>query len=358
MSSARKRSNDVIEDQAASWTTMLESDDMSVAQRQDFHMWLEEPGNARVLGEFRSLLGMIQDLPEQKAASLRYLLVAPQARFPVLTQLLANPLRLSGAAVAAAAVVVVGSWLGFRPVREYVSQSYSTGTGEARTLVLKDGSRAHLNTRSRIRWVGIGSDRRVVLERGEVLFEVAHDPTRPFRVIVDNSEIRDLATEFDVYRKSNGSVVVTVLSGQVAVKELVNKDGQPAWSERELKPNQQLEYTPAKLLSDVHSVDAAKAVLWRDGLLETEGQSFANIVSELNRYSAKPILVPDTRIYAENLNIGGTLPIRNVPAALERIRKLGPIVVTDNGGEYVLTYRADAVTEQSGAPQQNAAGHP
>jgi transmembrane sensor len=193
-----------------------------------------------------------------------------------------------------------------------------------------------------------------------VLFEVAHDPTRPFRVTVGNSEIRDLATEFDVYRKSNGSVVVTVLSGQVAIKELATGSAQPAWTERLLRPNEQIEYTQASLIADVHAVTAPKSVRWREGLLETEGQSFATVVNELNRYTSKPILVADPRLESADINIGGTLGIHDVPAALERIERLGPIVVTDTGDSYVLTYKGEASTggEHSGASRENAAGRP
>jgi transmembrane sensor len=342
MSSAHRKSNESpARDQAAMWITMLErSEEMPSSELERFHVWCEEPRNARALSEYRTLLSMIQDLPEPKAASLRALPIH-QPRFPALEQLFANPWRFSAVAAAAVVVALAGTWFGFRPVREYVSQTYTTDTGESRSIVLKDGSLAVLNTGSRIRWIGSGKDRHVALDRGEVLFHVAHDSTRPFRVTVGNSEIRDLATEFDVYRKSNGSVVVTVLSGQVAVKELVAGGASAAWPERQLKPNEQLEYTSAKLIADVHPVDAPKAVLWREGLLVTEGQSFATIVGELGRYSSKQILIADPHIYAADINIGGTLGIHDVPAALDRIQKLAPIVVTDTDGAYILTYKAD-----------------
>lgn len=347
-----------IRDQAAAWTTLLESGEMSALDLERFHLWLEDPANARVIGEYRTMLAMIQDLPEHKAAGL-LALPLPQARFPGVTLLFAHPLRFSGVAVATIAAVVLGAWLGLRPVREFVSQTYSTGTGEERRVVLQDGSVAHLNTQSRIRWIGSGKDRRVALERGEVLFEVAHDATRPFCVIVGNSEIRDLATEFDVYRKSNGSVVVTVLSGEVEVKELATGGAQPAWAQRQLKPNEQIEYTPASLIADVHPFAAPKSVRWREGLLETEGQSFTAVVSELNRYSTKQILIADPRLESSDIRIGGTLGIHDVRAVLQRIQKLGPIVVTDTGDAYVLTYKGDASqTERSGGPRQNAVGQP
>jgi transmembrane sensor len=344
--------------EAASWTTLVDSGELSDSKREEFHAWLDEPGNARAHSECRTLLAMIQDLPESKAASLRRMPI-PQPWFPALVPILNHPLRTSCVAAAAAAILVAGAWFNLRPFREYVTQTYATETGEQRTVILKDGSTAHLNTKSRIHWTGVGKDRRVVLDMGEVLFEVAHDPVRPFRVMVGNSEIRDLATEFDVYRRENGSVVVTVLKGQVAVGGVAVGTDESPFSERQLGPNQQVEYTRAGLVSDVHTVDATKVVHWRDGLLETQGMSFSTVVSELNRYSAKQILVPDSRVDDAHITLGGAFGIHDVPAALSLIQGIAPVVVTDTGDSYVITFKTNATeSEQNTAPQQNAAGRP
>ena len=354
--SAQNELNSTVLNEAAAWTTAVDSGEMSEEKRLDFHAWLDEPRNARALSEIRTLVALIEELPEQKAATLSRMPLA-HARFPALARLIDRPWQLSGLTAAALAILVIGAWFNFRPVREYFTQSYSTETGEARTIVLKDGSVVHLNTKSRVRWIGTGKDRRVALELGEALFAVSHDATRPFRVTVGNSEIRDLATEFDVYRKSNGSVVVTVLSGQVAIKDLGGHP--PAWAERQVKPNEQIEYSPATLIADTHAVDAPKAVRWRAGLLETAGQSFATVVSELNRYTNKQILIADPRVDATDLKLGGALGVHDIPEALHLIQETAPVVVTDNGDSYVLSFKADAAaTKQLIAPQQNAAGRP
>jgi ferric-dicitrate binding protein FerR (iron transport regulator) len=124
-----------------------------------------------------------------------------------------------------------------------------------------------------------------------------------------------------------------------------------------VKPNQQIEYTPATLISDVHPVTAANSILWRDGLLELEGQSFTTIVGELNRYSTKQVLVADPRIDASEAKFSGTLNIRDLPGALKHIQQLQPIEVTDTGDSYVLTYKADAsATGHGDAARQMGAG--
>jgi ferric-dicitrate binding protein FerR (iron transport regulator) len=95
-------------------------------------------------------------------------------------------------------------------------------------------------------------------------------------------------------------------------------------------------------------------------LLVTEHQPFTTVVSELNRYTPKPILMADPRLQSAAIELGGTLGIQDVPAALERIQHLGPIVVTDTGDSYVLTYKAHATSaeEQSGGSREDPAGRP
>jgi transmembrane sensor len=353
---ARNKLNSNVVDEAAAWSTLVDSGEMSEEQRVDFHSWLDEPHNARALSDVRTLVDLIQELPEKKATVLRGLPIS-RDWFPKLVRLIDHPVQFSGAIGAALAIAVVFAWYHFRPLREYFTQSYCTETGESRKVVLRDSSVVQLNTKSCVRWTGTGKERRVALDLGEALFEVSHDATWPFRVTVGNSEIRDLATEFDVYRRSNGSVVVTVLRGQVAIKDLGGHP--PAWAERQLKPNEQIEYSPASLIADTHAVDAPKSVRWREGLLETAGQSFVTVVSELNRYTNKQILVADPRVDATHIKLGGALGVHDIPAALNLIQETAPVVVTDNGDSYVLSFKVDdSVTQQNTAPQQNAAGRP
>ena len=73
-----------------------------------------------------------------------------------------------------------------------------------------------LNTHSRVA-VRLGAHAREVrLLRGEALFHVAHDPSRPFLVSTDDAVVQAVGTQFDVYRRDDGTVVA-VLEGRVNV---------------------------------------------------------------------------------------------------------------------------------------------
>jgi transmembrane sensor len=94
--------------------------------------------------------------------------------------------------------------------------TYSTGVGEQRSIVLNDGSTVELNSRSRVRVRFSEAERDIDLIEGQALFHVAKNPQRSFVVSADGTQIRAVGTQFDVYRKSSGTVV-TVVEGKVAV---------------------------------------------------------------------------------------------------------------------------------------------
>jgi transmembrane sensor len=94
--------------------------------------------------------------------------------------------------------------------------TYSTGVGEQRSIVLDDDSTVELNSRSRVRVRFSDAERDIDLIEGQALFHVAKNPRRPFVVSADGTHIRAVGTQFDVYQKSSGTVV-TVVEGKVAV---------------------------------------------------------------------------------------------------------------------------------------------
>lgn len=82
--------------------------------------------------------------------------------------------------------------------------------------VLPDGSVIERNAGADVAIEFSRQARRVRLTRGEALFTVAHDQTRPFFVVAGGVEVRAVGTEFSV-RFDPRQVDVLVTEGQVAV---------------------------------------------------------------------------------------------------------------------------------------------
>ncbi len=80
-------------------------------------------------------------------------------------------------------------------------------------MPLSDGSVVTLNADSRID-VHMDQHQRNILLRGEAIFKVAHDESRPFFVHAEHTTVRAVGTQFNVYARPDGSTTVAVLEAR------------------------------------------------------------------------------------------------------------------------------------------------
>lgn len=161
-----------------------------------------------------------------------------------------------------------------------------TAVGEQRILTLTDGSRIFLNTDTRLFVRETAQQRRVQLESGEALFDVAQDPHRPFIVAAGNKEVVALGTSF-VVRRETGELVVTLMEGRVSVNS--------AASETMLTPGQRVVFAddtaPTLDKPPLESVTA-----WRRGEVVLDKTRLRDAADEMNRYSAVKLQIADDRV--------------------------------------------------------------
>lgn len=184
--------------------------------------------------------------------------------------------------------------------------TYATGVGEQRTVVLADGTRMSLNTATRVR-VELSSRRRSVrMEGGEALFEVAKDRDRPFVVRADASEVEAVGTVFAVRQSPEGAqtgveLSVTLIEGRVAVRPV---GGSP---ETEATPRAvvlgpgdrlrlvQVERLPrggaGRLSASLDRPRVADILAWRRNEVHFDDVSLVEAVAEMNRYSRVSIVL-------------------------------------------------------------------
>jgi transmembrane sensor len=236
-------------DAAARWAERLMDGDLDATERQALQQWLI--ADERHAHEFRAhtfVLNLSRDLPEDVREELSALdSRQPRRRWAWISGLAASVLLVAGAA----------GWLAYQ---HYSAASTRITTVEtARDVELPDGSIAHLNTRTDLRWIALGSERRVELLEGEALFDVKRDSSKPFTVVLDASEIRVVGTQFNVRRRENAEVVVTVLEGTVQVTQKnTSGSAQSQWT-REINKDEQIVYSPAGLIRDIRSAEGANA---------------------------------------------------------------------------------------------------
>jgi len=190
--------------------------------------------------------------------------------------------------------------------------------------------------------VGGETERRAILHQGEALFDVEPDPDKPFVVEAGSGIVRVLGTRFNVYRKPDSEVVVTVLEGEVAVAdEAVELDEQlsPITWQHNLVANQEITYSDNGVKEQVAETDAEKKVSWREGVLLIDDQPLVDVVAEISRYSDRRIVILDTRL--NQIRFGGAVSIADIRKALSVLEQVAPIQVSDSKDGYTISYKSN-----------------
>ena len=154
-------------------------------------------------------------------------------------------------------------------------------------LTLPDGSKVWLNAASSMTFpTRFDKNERRLSMTGEVYFEVARDPGRPFVVQVNNeSTVEVLGTHFNINAYSNEpSVKATLLEGKISVKKGAETGV--------LQPGQQAVITDKITLEK--RVDVDQVMAWKNGLFNFEHADLSELMRQLERwYDIKVIIRGD-----------------------------------------------------------------
>lgn len=309
-------------DEARRWIARIDAGDLSSTERQQLKDWLaEDSGHARLLDEHALIWAA--------ASQARF---APASTATAATrQRRASPRWAWGGAALAAGVAALAVFLA-RPDggdAGYVA-AHHTGVGEQHSALLPDGSRTTLNAASSLAVAYGEAHRRVTLERGVGLFEVAKDKTRPFEVLVGSTVVRAVGTRFLVQRHANGAVEVTVYEGVVELE----KPGTPPVR---LGVGQvALDQAEQTRLSLASSAELERKLAWQQGRIVFDDTSLAAALEEVNRYSTEPIeLAADPGL--QQMRISGAFATTDVAVFLRSLEQGFGLKVRQQGGRWVVS---------------------
>lgn len=222
-------------------------------------------------------------------------------------------------AVAAVLAVVIGGFLWWNTDHSAAPQRYATGHGEQKTWRLADNSVLRLNTDTAVTVRYRHAERLIEIDRGQAFFEVAHEPTRHFRVVAGPANIVAVGTQFDVYR-DRVSTVVTVVEGQVTVAS----DSTPR---RNLQVNAggQVRVIAGTLPDHATPVDAQRSTAWLRRQIAFDQEPLAAVAAEFNRYGAVPIEIETPSL--NTLVISGVFAADDTETFLAFLRTLDNVTV-------------------------------
>lgn len=192
------------------------------------------------------------------------------------------------------AIVLLGThyWTGKHQVPEDKTwQSIYVPAGQRAELMLADGTKVWLNSRSTLTFPGSfkGDIRNVKLD-GEGYFAVTKNVEQPFIVETNKCNVKVLGTEFNVMAYAADSVWETsLLKG--AVEILVPGSNN---SGMRLEPNMMASLKGNRLVKG--RIKEADYFLWREGLLCFNDISVRDMIEKLKLYYGVDIVVNNTRI--------------------------------------------------------------
>ncbi|MBL8269222.1 FecR family protein [Steroidobacter sp.] len=180
-------------------------------------------------------------------------------------------------AIAACLVATVTAlWFGLNS-----GQDIETAIGEQRVVPLADGSVLNLNALSRVEVRLSKHARDIELTHGEVLFKVAADKARPFRVHTPNAVVQAVGTQFNVYVRPDGNATVSVVEGKVQILPSTGTTGtHEIWT-----AGQEAQIAKAGTVERNEGANINDAVAWQRRKLIFKRTSLENIAAEFNRYN-------------------------------------------------------------------------
>ena len=352
--------NSQIYAEASEWFVEMRSGDVDAPGRRRFDAWVRKsPEHLRAYLEISEIWDDAQlvdaprkSCPEDLIARARegsevVVIAREPAGGDALTTALspvthstfhaALPKRRFTAGVAIVAVAVgLAAFFGYE---HYRSPTYTTGIGEHRVVVLTDGSRVDLNSRTRMTVRFTEHERDIDLLEGQALFKVAKNTERPFVVRSGNITARAVGTEFDVDHKQSATTV-TVLEGRVAVHLLEQVDLQDA-----AQPDPVAAPTPI-FLGAGQQVSASRhrplrpsranvsaATAWTHGSLVFADSRLDDVVEEFNRYNDRQLVIRDPTL--ADMHISGVYTSTD-PALFVRFLREQPSVRVDESDSQIV----------------------
>ncbi len=272
---AERRTPTKAEREASGWIVRIKAHDASDRDRQDFQAWLDaDPEHARAYAHMERTWSVVASLQHLKGSA------AANERAPRHRRWLSPAL-----AIAASACLAIGGLYWFTRTPAPTGVHYATAPAEVRTIELADGSTIVLSGATEASVSLREAERRVTLGQGYALFDVRHDPARPFIVETPQGDIRVLGTSF-VIRVGETQVRTTVIRGSVSgaaerpglLRVLGSGEPVTAQANEEIILNEQ----GASVVTIAAEI-IPRRLAWQNNMLAFDGETLNEAIAEVSQ---------------------------------------------------------------------------
>lgn len=182
---------------------------------------------------------------------------------------------------ATVATLIAMSWIYIHDFRtDRKMQAVIVPAGQRVQLVLEDGTRVWLNSKSKLTYPSsFGNNTREVTLEGEGFFEVTRNEAIPFIVKTHKYDVKVLGTTFNVYayNTKNSSFETSLLHGSVDVISTESSDRHVL-----LQPHEKV--TEENGILQKSTIDNLDRYRWKDGLICLDDESFEDLMKKFSVY--------------------------------------------------------------------------
>ena len=319
--------------QAGKWFARMRASD-AAADRAKFDAWMADPENAAAYAE-----------AERRWAALD-VNVAGRIRARAPRPSGSHRWRWATAFLLAVMLAVGGAWYAGRAG---TGSQLATRSVEGETVRLADGTLVELLDGAKIETRFSEGGREVVMTGGRARFTVAHDASRPFRVVAGGSEIVALGTVFEVdLTRPNPSI--RLVSGSVDVRATA-----PGGRTVRLKPGDTVEVRGSEPL---HLPRGAAAVSTPDTAMTmpvanipttprvvADKLPLSDVIDQANRVNSKSIRLADPGL--GSLEVTGRFDLTDSASLARKLSAVFGLSAQESDGAIILSRKKNGGIIQS-----------
>lgn len=153
----------------------------------------------------------------------------------------------------------------------------SVPDGQRINVVLSDGTYVTLKSGASIQYPTIFGDKtRLVVLKGDAMFDVAHDAKHPFIVRAAGHMVQALGTKFTVSADDASSAFsASLLEGSILVSNIASGDSMV------LEPGEKVTVRNGRMVKEMYASNDEE--IWSDGIIVLDGQTFGEVMTRYEK---------------------------------------------------------------------------
>jgi transmembrane sensor len=239
---------------------------------------------------------------------------------------------------------------------EIVYGEFSTKTNEQKEFELPDGSLVLLNTNSLLTISFSEDHRQLNLVKGEALFDVAKDKSRPFSVTSGQQSFTALGTIFNVQKNDSNHLELIVTEGRVLIadsneslsnlaRKIANTVLQPKRNNIIIAGEKATIIDKIQLPKNkITPQTLSQELAWQNGMLIFDGESLTTALDEISRYTDVKFAIEGQDL--AEIKVAGYFKVGDVETLLDSISFNFDLKYTKTDHNNVLITKAKNSTNQ------------